>query len=126
MKNLIFSAADDGVPISHTSRRAMNTDGTFFSFMPISCIMAGTIPAISGLDMPNLKRGVLSRFLFSYPKISKNEWRKIGMENWADEENLNLLDKLNLIKLFKPYNMNFGHIRFFGLVSNLIVWRNNL
>jgi hypothetical protein len=48
----------------------------------------------------------------------------IGFTEWADQENLNLLDMRALHEVFSDAQMNFRHYKLFGLKSNLIAWKN--
>jgi hypothetical protein len=50
--------------------------------------------------------------------------RSIGFTEWADEENLNLLDMRALNNVFSDFRMNYRWYKLFGWTSNLIAWKN--
>ena len=50
-------------------------------------------------------------------------WRSLGLEDWADEENLNLLDRKSLNDVFAGQEVRITHMRFLCMPSNLIAWR---
>ena len=50
-------------------------------------------------------------------------WRSMGLEDWADEENLNLLERKSLEDVFAGQGVRITHMRFLGMPSNLIAWR---
>jgi hypothetical protein len=50
-------------------------------------------------------------------------WKLFGLEEWANEENLNLLDRKSLERLFQGKGVRTTNLRFLGLPSNLIAWR---
>jgi Methylase involved in ubiquinone/menaquinone biosynthesis len=50
--------------------------------------------------------------------------RTIGFTEWADEENLNLLDMRALNNVFSDSRMNYRRYKLFGWRSNLIAWKN--
>ncbi len=50
-------------------------------------------------------------------------FKKIGFEHWAQEENLNLLDRASLRAFFPPEKkMTVSSVRCLGVRSNLIAW----
>ena len=47
----------------------------------------------------------------------------LGTQDWADEENLNLLDRKSLNDVFAGQEVRITHMRFLCMPSNLIAWR---